>query len=463
MSEVETQAPPPDVNQVKPKRKKAVIITAAVVTAALAAAGAIVTPMVIHQAQVREYHDLVTETNALLEQAAADVVAAEALEALHMVQEDRAHEFAASVVALGGTAAPILTADTAAAILAAGTDLQEALGERTPIEGNVLQVAHLARIEQDQATADGLAAIAAAATAVVSDDTDDDSEPGDDPGTGDDADAGEFTPMVTDELLLTVNDVTELLELAPAPLLMTPLSDDQVDGDAVSTATLARDEAMQHAERVAKLRDRAQAKLDQLHTLIGATYEPLEAAFDEAEPQSSEVLAAATKASEAQRALVTTTATAKIDDQGDALEPLTNLVTGLQAYVDAAKAAQAAHAQVLADEAAAAAAAAGESGYTDPSTGTWTPTPGYSGGGWSGGGSSGGGSSSGGGWSGGGSDGGSSSGGGSSGGGSDGGSSSGGGTDWDHLEWLKANCQWGYNFWGTGGECYPAPDLDDDW
>lgn len=134
------------------------------------------------------------------------------------------------------------------------------------------------------------------------------------------------------------------------------------------------------------------AKSAEVQEVLEQSVSALKKVANDAPQHAAAVIAAATKATEAnttteaQAAEVAALAKKKAAGSRAALQ----LAAKLKAYVDAAQASNAAHAAGLEQEAAQAAAASGQSGYVNPATGAWVSlNPGASSGTGSSGGSSG--------------------------------------------------------------------------
>lgn len=447
MSETMTQPPPAEVTP-KKHTKKWIWIGGAV-TVTLALVGAVAVPAVVHDQRVTEYVELVDATNELLVQQASLETEAAAWPGFLEQQEAAAREIVAQVTALGTEAAPIFTPEVSEKLAKVAGAESKKLGEVQELgeEGaRLLEQLTKKRTEY----IDAVAAAKSATDALEAAPKDAKDRTKLEQASKDaDAQVKALSSWNVVPAELTLAQTVELLGVQVTKKSVKALPANEVTTEVLTDAQKAHQKtSKQVGERVGQNAEFSDA---QVLSQVLASVEPvLDDAASTTPEQATLVNAAAPRADQA--ALDSVTKAAK-DAAGSKSASVPEKVRLLAAYVTAAKAAQSSHVAVLAAEALAAAEAAGASGYTDPSTGEWAATPGWSDGGdWSGGGSSSGSSSGGG-----------SNSGGSNSGGSNSGGSSGGGTP---ESWFIANCQWGYS-WSSGsggtGFCYPAPDLDDDW
>lgn len=313
----------------------------------LVAAGLVV-PQIVHAQRVSDYTALVAQRDDALHEKASAETRLQAASALRHAQETELSVLAQRLVAVGQAPEPILAAQTAQDLTAAGDAVAAAVGELDqPDEGAETLSTPLVTVVDAQRADDATARAEAEADGVEA------PEP--------------VAPA--SYLALTAAQAESLMDLTPTPEQPHTVADadvtDEVIEQAAAQVTTTRTET---AELQAAIRAE-ESRMEELAAAIEAAVPVVRAAADAVPAQAVAVAEGAAKAPDAAGAA--TTAAHRVQEVGGA-DDLARTLDALTAYIEAAQAAQTAHAaevereRIAAEAARKAPSARGGGGATPP-------------------------------------------------------------------------------------------------
>ncbi|GEK81033.1 coiled-coil domain-containing protein [Agrococcus baldri] len=335
MSDREREQPQP-ADGAPVRRKRTLLWVGVAGVAALVVSAGVAIPMVAQAQRVEAYGALAAQRDASLAQRAEAQVRLDAAIALAVAQRGESIALAERAVALGQAAEPVLSAERAGELTAAGEAAIEAIDAAVPApaEDDDRAQLHASLAEAaDRLRAEDEAALAAA-----------------------DA-AGEEPPApvaIASFLLLDVAGATAVLSIEPHPEAAETVADDAVTDEVIEQTQTHLADIERQNEALARSIADEEAGMLALGEALQPAHDALVAAAASATAQAAQIVEQTAKAPDASEAVTTSAQHAQeLGADADAAQ----LLEALEGYVAAAGAAQTAHAEAVEAERAAAAAA----------------------------------------------------------------------------------------------------------
>ncbi|MFB8387777.1 hypothetical protein ACFC3F_11625 [Microbacterium sp. NPDC055910] len=288
----------------------------------LVAAG-IAVPQIVHAQRVDEYSALVHERDTALADKAEAESHLEAAIALRLAQEGEARSLGSRMVDLGQTPAPILTAEQVQQLTEAGSAVGEVVGEATePADADARMHEKLVAAVEALRTEDEAAVVAA-------------------------TEAGEEAPQPASPasfLTIGVSDAVELISAERAPGKAQTVADEDVTPEIIDETGAQVASIRAETGELLALIQAEEKRMAEFDAAIESAMPVLQAVAEGASAQAAEVTAQTAKAPDASGVAVA--AAQQVNEQAST-DDADRILTGLAAYVEATKKAQADHAAVV--------------------------------------------------------------------------------------------------------------------
>lgn len=317
-----------------PRTRRTLAWVGGAVAAVLVLTAGLAVPMVAHAQRVQAYTELVAQGDAVLADRAESEATLDAAIALAVAQRAEALSLADRVIELGEATEPILSAEHAQALIHAGTAATVAIGgdpepddERARLHAALVEATEALRAEDERARA-----------------------------AAEEEGEAQPEPLAPPSfLLLDVAEASRIIGAAPTPERVEAVADDAVTAELLESTEARIASVEREISQLASSIRAEEQRMAEFASAIAPAVDGMRAAAEAATAQAATVVEQTQKAPDASAAV--TTAAQHAQQLGET-EDAAELLDGLHAYVEAARAAQTAHAEAVEAERAAAAAAA---------------------------------------------------------------------------------------------------------